>query len=103
MLKERARILAVALLATDLALTAAAFFCAYWLRNVLFPGLELVPGRLYPLSTYLPLLGLVLLIWGSLLILTRQYRSHRTVPILEEAWGVLRVCFSGAVVFTLTI
>jgi exopolysaccharide biosynthesis polyprenyl glycosylphosphotransferase len=103
MLKERARILAVALLATDLALTAAAFFCAYWLRNVLFPGLELVPGRLYPLSTYLPLLGLVLLIWGLLLILTRQYRSHRTVPILEEAWGVLRVCFSGAVVFTLTI
>ena len=41
--------------------------------------MALAPGRLYPLSTYLPLLALVLVIWGSLLVLTRQYRSHRTV------------------------
>jgi exopolysaccharide biosynthesis polyprenyl glycosylphosphotransferase len=103
MLKERARVLATSLFALDLALTAAAFFAAYWLRNVLIPELALVPGRLYPLSTYLPLLGLVLLIWGSLLLLSRQYRSHRTVPLLEEAWGIVRVCFTGAVVFTLTL
>src|SRR5688572_10060421 len=100
MLKERARILAVALLATDLALTATAFLAAYWLRSVLFPDLSLVAGRLYPIAAYLPLLGLVLVIWGVLLVLSGQYRSHRTVPILEEAWGILRVCATGAVVFT---
>jgi exopolysaccharide biosynthesis polyprenyl glycosylphosphotransferase len=103
MLKERARVLAVSLFALDLTLTAAAFFAAYWLRNALFPELALVPGRLYPLSAYMPLLALVLLIWGSLLLLTRQYRSHRTVTLLEEAWGVVRVCFTGAVVFTLLL
>ncbi len=103
MLKERARILAVTVLLLDLSLTAAAFFLAYWLRNALLPHLSLVPGKLYPLATYLPLLGLALLIWGALLLLSGQYRSHRTIPLLEEAWAILRVCLTGAIVFTLTI
>ena len=103
MLKERARILASTVFLVDLSLTAGAFFFAYWLRSALFPDLALFPGRLYPLSAYLPLLGVALVIWGALLLLTRQYRSHRTVPLLEEAWDVIRVCFTGAVVFTLTI
>jgi exopolysaccharide biosynthesis polyprenyl glycosylphosphotransferase len=103
MLKERSRILAATVFLVDLSLTAAAFFFAYWLRSALFPDLALFPGRLYPLTAYLPLLGVALAIWGALLIVTRQYRSHRTVPLLEEAWGIIRVCFTGAVVFTLTI
>ncbi|MGE5234541.1 MAG: sugar transferase [Acidobacteriota bacterium] len=103
MLKERARILAVTVFILDLSLTAAAFFLAYWLRDALLPHLSLVPGKLYPLAAYLPLLGLALLIWGALFLLSGQYRSHRTIPLLEEAWTTLRVCVTGAIVFTLTI
>jgi len=58
MLKERARILNLFVFATDLGLVATAFFLAFWLRDGLFPALGLVRGRLYPLGSYLPLLGL---------------------------------------------
>ena len=38
MLKERARILAVAIFSLDLALVSAAFLCAYWLRDSVLPA-----------------------------------------------------------------
>jgi exopolysaccharide biosynthesis polyprenyl glycosylphosphotransferase len=105
MLKERARILTAAIFSLDLSLIAAAFLTAHWLRDTALPAL--VPaafgGRLYPLADYLPLLPLALLIWGALLLSSGQYRSHRTVPIVEEATELLRVCIAGAVVFTLII
>ena len=105
MLKERARILAVSIFLLDLALVAIAFLSAFSLRSSLLPLLapQAFPGRLYPLSTYLPLLPLALAIWGGLLLLTGRYRSHRTVPLLDEAWAVVRVCASGAVIFTLAL
>jgi exopolysaccharide biosynthesis polyprenyl glycosylphosphotransferase len=103
MLKERARILNLFVFATDLGLVATAFFLAFWLRDGLFPALGLVHGRLYPLGSYLPLLGLALLIWGGLLLLSDQYRSHRTMPLLQEAWDLLRVCGTGAIVFVITL
>ncbi len=105
MLKEQARYLAAGIFSLDLALTAGAFFAAYWLRNALLPGVSLgtVPGRLYPLDSYLPLLPLALLIWGGLLLSSGRYRSHRTVPLLEEALALIRVCGIGVVIFTLTI
>ena len=32
-----------------------------------------------------------------------RYRSHRTVPLLDEAWAIIRVCVIGAVLFTLLL
>lgn len=105
MLKQRARTLAVAIFLLDLWLVAVAFLAAYWARSVLLPRLapSIFPGALYPLTDYLPLLPLALAIWGVFFLRTGQYRSHRTVPLLDEAWALLRICLSGAVVFTLLI
>ena len=105
MLKERARILAVCIFLLDLLLVATAFLCAFSLRSSLLPYLapQAFPSHLYPLSAYLPLLPLALLLWGSLLLLSGRYRSHRTVPLVDEAWAVLRVCTTGTVLFTLIL
>ena len=96
MLKEQSRLLVALIFSLDLALVAAAFFLAYWLRSAAIP--ELFPGSvtaLYPLAAYLPLLPFILLIWGVLLLASGSYRSHRTVPLAEEAWAILRVCATG--------
>src|SRR6185295_16995314 len=105
MLKERARILAVSIFLLDLAFVAAAFLSAFALRSWLLPDIapHAFPSRLYPLASYLPLLPLALAIWGALLLSSGRYRSHRTVPLLDEAWAVVRVCASGAILFTLIL
>ncbi len=105
MLKERARILTVGIFLLDLALVSAAFLLAFVVRSWVLP--EIAPGtfpsHLYPLPEYLPLLPLALMIWGALLLSSGRYRSHRTVPLLDEAWAVIRVCVTGAVAFTLIL
>src|SRR5947209_11069363 len=105
MLKERARILAVSIFLLDLTLVSAAFLCAFLVRSSVMPRLapQAFPSSLYPLSSYLLLLPLALLIWGGLLLSAGRYRSHRTVPLLDEAWAILRVCVSGAILFTLVL
>ncbi len=105
MLKERARILTVGIFLLDLALVAAAFLSSYLLRSLLLPRLApgTFPSRLYPLSEYLSLLPLALVIWGALLLSSGRYRSHRTVPILDEAMAILRVCLLGSALFTLSL
>ncbi|HEX4966770.1 MAG TPA: sugar transferase [Thermoanaerobaculia bacterium] len=105
MLKERARILAVSIFLLDLTLVSAAFLCAFLVRSSVMPSLapHAFPSSLYPLSSYLLLLPLALLIWGSLLLSSGRYRSHRTVPLLDEAWAILRVCASGSILFTLAL
>jgi exopolysaccharide biosynthesis polyprenyl glycosylphosphotransferase len=105
MLKERARFLTTSIFLLDLVLVAAAFFFAYWVRDSLLPLLapQVFPVRFYPLSNYLPLLPLVTALWGALLLSSGQYRSHRTVPLLDEAWEIIRVCALGTVILTLII
>ena len=105
MLKERARILAVAIFSLDLLLVTAAFLCAYGLRDAVLPQVApaTFPSRLRALVDYLPLLPLALAIWGGLLLSSGRYRSHRTVPLLDEAWAIVRVCVSGAILFTLAL
>ncbi len=105
MLKEKARTIAAVIFLVDLGLTALAFLLAYALRSLVLPRLlpDLFPSHLYPLATYLPLLPLVLVIWGTLFLISGRYRSHRTVPIKEEAWAIIRVCATGAVVFSLVL
>ncbi len=104
MLKEQSRLLVATIFSLDLALVATAFFLAYWVRSAVMPSF--FPGSvaaLYPLSAYLPLLAFVLLIWGTLLLASGSYRSHRTVPLTEEAWEILRVCATGLAVLALGI
>lgn len=105
MLKERARLLGASIFALDLALVSLAFFLAYWCRAYWLP--QLLPNTLttpfYPLSAYLPLLPLVLGIWAVLLLTSGCYRSHRTVPLIEEAWDILKVCSSGLALLALII
>jgi len=105
MLKERARILTVAIFTLDLVLVSAAFLCAYALRDVVLPRLApgTFPSRLYSLEEYLPLLPFALVIWGALLLSSGRYRSHRTVPLIDEAWAIIRVCVSSAIIFTLAL
>jgi exopolysaccharide biosynthesis polyprenyl glycosylphosphotransferase len=105
MLKERARTLAVSIFLLDLTLVAAAFLAAYGVRDALLPRIapDTFPTRLYPLAEYLPLLPLALAIWGAMLLLSGRYRSHRTVPILDEAWAIIRVCAVGAAFFSLLL
>jgi exopolysaccharide biosynthesis polyprenyl glycosylphosphotransferase len=105
MLKERARVINLSVFFLDLALVAVAFGLAYWLRSGFLPAVapDSFPGHLYPLSRYLPLLPVVLTLWGLLLVGTGQYRSHRTVPLLEEAWSILKVSVGGLVIFALLL
>ena len=105
MLKERARILAVTIFVLDLSLVAAAFLAGYWLRDSLLPAVapHSFPSHLYPLGDYLPLLPFALVIWGAMLLLSGRYRSHRTVPLLDEGWAIVRVCAMGAALFTLIL
>src|SRR3954465_149650 len=105
MLKERARILAVAIFTLDLLLVSAAFLCAYGLRHVVLPWMApaTFPSRDHSLKDYLPLLPLALAVWGGLRISSGRYRSHRTVPLLDEAWAILRVCESCAILFALVL
>jgi exopolysaccharide biosynthesis polyprenyl glycosylphosphotransferase len=105
MLKERARILAASIFLLDLSLVAVAFLLAFSLRSWILPRVapQAFPSNFYPLTAYLPLLPMALAIWGALLLLSGRYRSHRTVPLLDEAWAILRVCVTGTVVFTLAL
>lgn len=105
MLKEQSRLLSAFIFTVDLALVSVAFLLAYWARAVWLPTFfpESVSTPFYPLSAYLPLLPVVLIIWGGLLLSSDCYRSHRTVPLLEEAWDILRVCVGGLAVLALVV
>ena len=105
MLKQQARLLNAILFVIDLVLVAAAALVAYWLRSTALPAFlpGLFSSHLYPLRAYLPLVPLAVSIWGGLLLLTGEYRSHRTVPLLDEAWDVVRASITGSVIFTLLI
>ncbi|RMH19375.1 MAG: sugar transferase [Acidobacteria bacterium] len=105
MLKERGRALATSIFVLDLLLVGAAFFLAYWLRASLLPALlpAAFPIPFYPLKTYLPLLPLVLAIWAPLLLLSGQYRSHRTIPIDREIRAIVKVCLWGVGILTLSV
>ncbi len=105
MLKEQARALALGVFLLDLALVATGFLLAYSMRASVLPRLfpATFSTNFYPLATYLPLLPLVLAIWAPLLLVSGRYRSHRTVPIDEEARAIMRVCLTGLGILALVI
>jgi len=96
-LKERARAVAYWVWTTDLVLTTGAFLLAWWIRSHLGPRLlpSIFPTELYPLSRYLGLIPLVLVIWTALLVTRETYTSRRTVTLSTEAWHVVQVVAIG--------
>lgn len=100
MLKQQASVIARLFFLVDLALTAAAFFVAYVVRDALLPVLmpRSFPTGLYPLETYIRILPLVLIIWTVLFFSQNAYHSHRTVPIFSELGATVRIVFFGIVI-----
>ena len=105
MLKQKARTVALAVLVTDLALTAVSLPLTWALRHGVLTTLmpTVFPLPLYPLNQYVPLLSFVLPIWGLLLYSAGFYRSHRTLPLGEELWAAAKVSFGGTAILVLLI
>jgi exopolysaccharide biosynthesis polyprenyl glycosylphosphotransferase len=101
MLKEQARAIAATVFALDLLLVTASFFLTHWLRAALLPEWGVVPGPIYPVGDYLPLLPLALVLWGALLLTSGTYRSHRLSSLAREARTLARVCLLGGLLLTL--
>src|SRR5437016_12189691 len=97
MLKEKARMIARVVYVADLALTTAAFFAAFFIRDLILP--KIAPGQfptgLFPLHEYIKIYPVVLILWSVLLFSYHSYHSHRTVPLLREALTAIRVVFFG--------
>jgi exopolysaccharide biosynthesis polyprenyl glycosylphosphotransferase len=99
MLKQKASLIARIVYLVDLALTTAAFFIAFFLRDVVLPAVypSHFPTGLFPLSEYLKIYPMVLIIWSALLFTYHSYHSHRTIPLTKETATVLRVVLVGNV------
>ena len=104
MLRERAKAVAYWVWTMDLVLTTIAFLLAWWLRSQLAPRFApaLFPTELYPLSRYLGLLPLVLVIWTLLLVTREAYTSRRTVALSSEVWQVVQVVAAGTLILAAT-
>lgn len=99
MLKQKARLIARIVYLVDLALTSAAFFAAFFIRDILFPLIDPdhFPTGLFPLAEYLKIYPLVLIIWSVLLFGYHSYHSHRTIPLTREGLTTIRVVVVGNV------
>ena len=97
MLKQQARLIARVVYFLDLALTSAAFFAAFFIRDLLLPQIapDRFPTGLFPLREYLRIYPLVLIIWSILLFTYHSYHSHRTISLVKEALTILRVVLVG--------
>ncbi len=80
MISERARLVTGSYVVSDLIATAAAFFAAYGVRNVLAAASDHL-GELYPLAYYLGLLAVILPVWSFVFYSCGLYgrRSARTL------------------------
>jgi exopolysaccharide biosynthesis polyprenyl glycosylphosphotransferase len=99
MLKQKASLIARIVYLADLALTTVAFFIAFFLRDIVLPAVfpAYFPTGLFPLSEYLKIYPIVLIVWSALFFTYHSYHSHRTIPLTREVATVLRVVFVGNV------
>ena len=103
MFRERARLVALGLLALDLIAVSAAFFLAYWLRSALFPALGWSDYSLYELRLYLPLLPLSLMLWLAALLAFGRYRAHQIPSLQREIVVIARACALAGLLLVGTI
>jgi exopolysaccharide biosynthesis polyprenyl glycosylphosphotransferase len=99
MLKQKARLVAQIVFGVDLVLTSVAFFAAFFIRDLLLPLIDPshFPTGLFPITQYLKIYPLVLIIWSVLLFSYNSYHSHRTIPLTKEALTTIRVVVVGNV------
>jgi len=99
MLKQQARLVARIVYFSDLALITAAFFAAFFIRDLVLPVVAPAqfPTGLFPLTAYLKIYPLVLIIFSVLLFSYHSYHSHRTVALTREAITIFRVVIAGNV------
>jgi len=100
MLKQKALVVARIVYGVDLALTSIAFFAAFYIRDLLLPLVDPAhfPTGLYPVTEYLKIYPIVLVIWSVLLFTYDSYHSHRTVPLTREGLNTFRVVGLGTVI-----
>lgn len=97
MLRQRIILFRRLNIAVDLAITAASFFIAYYIRSEI-AGDTL--ADLYPLIDYLWLLLVILPLWWLLFTMHGAYSSQRMTPLLLLSWMVIRVvCWGGIFLF----
>jgi exopolysaccharide biosynthesis polyprenyl glycosylphosphotransferase len=101
MLKQQYRLVAFSLFLLDEAVTVAAFLAAFWLRAGWLR--EAVGRPLYPLTTYLPLLLVIVPAWAVSFWSLGLYRSHRTISIPREIGEIVRAVMAGGLVLALVI
>jgi exopolysaccharide biosynthesis polyprenyl glycosylphosphotransferase len=101
MLKQQAKLVARMVYLADIVLTTVAFFAGFWIRDEFLPFLfpDRFPTGLYPVTEYLKIYPLVVVIWSFLLFRHRSYRSHRTTAIRAEALQTMEVVAVGTVIF----
>src|SRR6185436_10289307 len=99
MLKQKALVVARIVYGVDLALTSIAFFAAFYIRDLLLPLVDPAhfPTGLYPVTEYLKIYPIVLVIWSVLLFTYDSYHSHRTIPLTREGLNTFRVVGVGTV------
>ena len=68
MLKQKAKVIARIVYVVDLGLTTIAFFAAFFLRDLILPIVDPAhfPTGLFPISEYLKIYPIVLIIWSIL-------------------------------------
>ncbi len=86
MLRQRAKMIAWFVFVGDLVLLTASFFLAYFLRDWGFA--ETYP-RLYPLTSYIWMLLVILPVGTCCLYYFGLYKSQRTNPIWRESGNIL--------------
>ncbi|HEY5611455.1 MAG TPA: sugar transferase [Thermoanaerobaculia bacterium] len=99
MLKQQARLVARFVYLIDISLTSAAFFLAFLIRDNILTRIDPIhfPTGLYPISEYLKIYPVVLIIWSLLFFTHHSYHSHRTVPVKRETLTTLQIVALGNV------
>ncbi len=91
MLKENVALLRRLLIFADLCIVTLSFFLGYLFRGRI--------QDLYPLSTYIGLLPVLLIVWGGLLYFFGMYTSFRVRRTPELLFIVLKAAFFSFVIF----
>jgi len=100
MLKERVKVISRLLFFSDILLTIFSFILAYLIREIFFSE-EF--GLLFPLSQYLQLIPIIILVWGFNLHFLKTYKSYRMISLFKGFWDLFKVIFLSGLFLILFI
>jgi exopolysaccharide biosynthesis polyprenyl glycosylphosphotransferase len=102
MISERARVVTALYVASDTLATTGAFVAAHAAREAL-SGFNQVLGPVYPLDRYLPLLGVILPLWGLMLYFSGLYGQRLLRSLRTEVSRLAQALAIGTLLLTLVI